>query len=268
MKPLHGQFGIVFRRYSRYMVWIALLAILSTGDLCRAQEWPWAWAASQNGTPQPDQQPPAVRRTRLATGTAIKMKLQTAILGKQRKPQTFSADVTEPIMLNGEMVIPAGASVSGRVAQVANTRRIAGRPSVDLRPDKITLPDGRSLPISAVVVDTGNPRRFGVDDEGRIKTPSANTHDTRETLIATGAGVGVGAVVGGVPGAVVGGAVGAGAATTHRFLRRRYAELPAGTILIVELRRPLDLVEQAFNTPRSEGEYKAEYKGEYKGEYK
>jgi hypothetical protein len=178
---------------------------------------------------------------RLAAGTAIRMKLQTAILGKRRKPQTFSADVMEPVMLNGETVIPAGASVLGRVAKVTNTRRILGRPSVDLRPDKILLPDGRTLSISAVVVDTGNPRRFDVDEEGRIKTPSRNTHDNRETLIATGAGAGLGAVVGGLPGAAIGGATGASAATAHRLLRQRYAELPAGTELIVELRRPAEL---------------------------
>jgi hypothetical protein len=242
MKRLHERLGGALQRYSRYVVWIALLAVLSAGDLCRAQAWPWAWAANEKPNPQSDQ-PPAVRRTRLATGTAIKMKLHTAILGKSRKPQTFSADVTEPVMLNGEMVIPVGASVSGRVAQVVNTRRILGRPSVDLRPDKLTLPDGRILPISAVVVDTGNPRRFDVDEEGRIKTPSRNTHDTRETLVATGAGVGVGAVAGGLPGAAIGGAVGASAATAHRLLRHRYAELPAGTELIVELRRPVELVE-------------------------
>jgi hypothetical protein len=241
MKRLHGKFGGVLQRYSRYVLAMTLLGVLAVGDLC-AQEWPWAWASTQNPNPQTKEQP-AVRRTRLATGTAIKMKLQTAILGKSRKLQTFSADVTEPVMLNGEMVIPVGSSVSGRVAQVVNTRRFRGRPSVDLRPDKIILPDGRTLPISAVVVDTGNPRRFDVDSEGRIKTPFRKAHDTRETLVATGAGIGVGALAGGLPGAAIGGAAGAGAATAHRLMRYQYAELPAGTELIVELRRPAELAE-------------------------
>jgi hypothetical protein len=235
MKRPGLQFGGACQRHRRYILWIVLLAACSAGNLA-AEDGSAARAVNRDGD-----SPVAARRMRLAAGTAIRMKLQTAILGKRRKPQTFSADVMEPVMLNGETVIPAGASVLGRVAKVTNTRRILGRPSVDLRPDKILLPDGRTLSISAVVVDTGNPRRFDVDEEGRIKTPSRNTHDNRETLIATGAGAGLGAVVGGLPGAAIGGATGASAATAHRLLRQRYAELPAGTELIVELRRPAEL---------------------------
>jgi hypothetical protein len=233
MEPLHKR-----------LLSVTLLALLAAVGLCHAQDRPWAWDTTNTNKAWPttaDSAPQApVRRARLATGTAIKMRLQTAIVGKRAQPnRAFSASVTEPVLLNGETIIPVGSTVSGRVARVVNARRIQGRPSVDLRPDRIILPDGRSMSISAVVVDTGNPNRFNVDEEGRIKTTPRNTHDTRETLIGTGAGAGVGAIFGGFPGAVIGATAGAGATTAHRLLRHRYAELPAGTDLIVELRRPL-----------------------------
>ena len=247
MEPLQGKFPAIRQRHSKYFRDLTLLVFLAAAGLCQAQDRPWSWTTTNKAWPTAADsvQSVPVRRTQLATGTAIKMRLETAISGKRAKPnRTFSANVTEPVLLDGETIIPAGATVSGRVARVVNPRRIQGRPSVDLRPDKIILPDGRTLSMSAVVVDTGNPNRFDVDEEGRIKTPSRNTHDNRETLIGTGAGAGVGAILGGVPGAVIGATAGAGATTAHRLLRHRYAELPAGTVLIVELRRPL-LCEQA-----------------------
>jgi hypothetical protein len=258
MNRMQWRVRAVPRRYTQLFRGFALLAVLSAACLVQAQDRPWAWSAGNNGgNPQP-----AVHRTQLATGTAIRMRLETGIAGKGNKPnRTFSANVTEPVMLNGETIIPAGATVSGRVANIANPRRIHGKPSVDLRPDKLSLPDGRTMSISAVIVDTGNPRRFDVDNEGRIKTTPRSTHDTRETLIGTGAGAGVGAILGGVPGALIGATAGAGATTAHRLLRHRYAELPAGTVLIVELRRPL-LFEEALaldnpynGSPYNTGQY-------------
>ena len=175
MEPLRWIFSFIRPRYAKRFSVFALLIFVAAAGLCYAQDRPWAWTTNNNkawsNTPDGIPQAP-VRRIQLTTGTPIKMRLETAISGKHAKPnRLFSANVTEPVALNGETIIPAGTTVSGRIARIVNSRRIQGRPTIDLRPDKLIFADGRTVSISAVVVDTGNPRRFDVDEEGRIKTP-------------------------------------------------------------------------------------------------
>jgi hypothetical protein len=63
----------------------------------------------------------------------------------------------------------------------------------------------------------------------------------KEVAIGTGGGMLAGGLIGGAPGVLIGGAVGATATTAHWLSRRNSAMLPAGTQLILELNRPMDL---------------------------
>jgi hypothetical protein len=202
-----------------------------------------AAAVSFGGDAALSTQPPASRSDwRLPSGTGIHMKLDNSLSTDRGKPgDKFSGHITQDVRLHGRTVIPAGASVAGQIIRVSAPRRIKGKPSITLRPEQITLPDGHNLRLSAMVVDTGNPRYFDVSDEGRIRGRGRDASDNLETLAATGAGAGVGAIAAGGAGALLGAGVGATITTAHWLLRHRSVEIPAGTELVLELSRPLAL---------------------------
>lgn len=178
----------------------------------------------------------------LPAGTGVKMKLETPLSTATTKAgDTFSGRVTEPVMLNGKEVIPVGATIQGHVVRVTQPRRVKGVPTVSILPDMITMPSGERYEMTASVVDTDKESHTRVNDEGEIK---GRGHDKRDLLVggvAVGAGVGVGAAAGGVEGALIGAAIGGGAGAVHWLWRKHSAELPAGTVITMELNRPMQM---------------------------
>ncbi len=58
--------------------------------------------------------------------------------------QPFLARVVEPVLVEDNIVIPTGAMIQGRVADVTNTqRRFRGKVSLRLLPQRLIMPDGR-----------------------------------------------------------------------------------------------------------------------------
>jgi hypothetical protein len=178
----------------------------------------------------------------LPVGTAVKMKLETRISTRMNKAgDRFSGRVTEAVMLHGRTIIPVGAGLEGRVAHVSEHRRIRGTPTIDLRPETITMPNGDRYSLSAVVVDTDARPDVDVNDEGKLKGRGHDGRDWKETGIASGAGAVAGGLYAGVHGALIGAGVGATASVVHWLVKTRSAELPAGTEIIMELSRPMTL---------------------------
>jgi hypothetical protein len=178
----------------------------------------------------------------LPAGTAVRMKLETPISTTISKAgDTFSGRVTQPVMHEGKTVIPVGASVQGKVVRVSEPRRIKGRPTIELRPESVTMPDGSRFALNAVVVDTDPAADTEVDDEGKIKGKGRDGADNRNLIIGTAGGGTIGAIAGGGKGLLVGAAVGATAAVTYWLTKRKTAELVAGTEIIMELSRPMSM---------------------------
>lgn len=187
----------------------------------------------------------------LPTGTAIKMKLETALSSRESKEgDGFSGRVTEDVVVNGKTIIPVGASVSGRLLRVSDPRRIGGVGSIQMLPEAVMLPNGKSFAINAALVDTSLPSYLKVDDEGRVKGEGISKGDKVEMAGGTGAGMIVGAIAGGGKGLLVGGMVGGGATVVHWLTKRHSVDIPAGTELIMEISRPMNV----SNTPMSAGE--------------
>ncbi len=175
-------------------------------------------------------------------GTALRVKLETTLSTFSNKEgDPFSGKVMEAVVLGGKTVIPAGATVQGRVTKVSEPRRIAGKPTIGLFPETLILPNGEHFMLNAPVVDTNLGRGTDVNVEGQFK---GSGHD-KMTLVEVGAGTGggmlFGGLIGGGPGVLIGGAVGAGATVTHWLVKHRSAVLPSGTELTLELSRPLAL---------------------------
>ncbi len=182
----------------------------------------------------------------LPTGTAIWMTLDAAVSTKESKPgDIFSGKVSKDVVVDGKTVIPKGSTLSGRVMRLDQPRRIAGRPAIQLQPETVTFTDGKALPITAVIVDTGDPKHLHVNGEGRIKGPGMDQKDKIEMVAATGAGPIAGSIIKLGTGTWMGAAAGAAFTTGHWLLRRHSLELPEGTELIMEISNPVATPTQA-----------------------
>jgi hypothetical protein len=197
--------------------WIVLSCILLVAAL----------AAAQSSLPVP-------------AGTALMVKLETTLATFSNKPgDPFQGSLTQPVVLNGQTVIPAGARIEGRVTKVAEPRRIAGKPTIGILPEALILPTGERFFLDATLVDTNAGRDTDVNNEGEFKGSGHDRRDQLETGGGTAGGMLIGGLVGGPVGIVVGGVIGAGATGAHYLSKHRSATLPAGTTLTIELNRPL-----------------------------
>jgi hypothetical protein len=177
----------------------------------------------------------------LPSGTTVHMKLETLISTQTNKVgDSFTGRVTEPVLLDGKTVIPVGAAIQGQIVKLTEPRRVKGKPTIELRPDTITMPDGQKYDFRATVVDT-SASDTSVNDEGQIKGKGRDGKDVRNMAIGTGAGVTVGAIAAGGKGALIGGAIGAGVTVAHWLSKHKSAELPAGSEIVMELNRPMSL---------------------------
>jgi hypothetical protein len=156
----------------------------------------------------------------------------------------FRASLTQPVVVNGQTILPAGATVEGRVTKVNEPRRISGKPTIAILPEAVILPTGERYYLDATLTDT-NIKGSDVNREGQFKGSGHDRRDTIEQGGGTAGGMLVGGLIGGPPGILIGGAVGAGATTGHWLAKHRSATLPAGTELTLELNRPMNMTAPA-----------------------
>jgi len=176
----------------------------------------------------------------LPAGTGLRMRLETPLsTHKSRVGDVFTGRITQAVVVNGQTMVPAGASVTGRVTRLSEPRRIAGKPVIALLPDRIVMPNGNQFLITAMVVDTSKSSGTTVDDEGRIHGAGRTGRDTVEMVAGSGTGAVIGALAAGAKGLFLGGGIGLGAVAAYWLTRRHSAELPAGTEITMELSRPL-----------------------------
>jgi hypothetical protein len=161
-----------------------------------------------------------------------------------RDGDPFRASLTQPVVVNGQTILPAGATVEGRVTKVNEPRRISGKPTIAILPEAVILPTGERYYLDATLTDT-NIKGSDVNREGQFKGSGHDRRDTIEQGGGTAGGMLVGGLIGGPPGILIGGAVGAGATTGHWLAKHRSATLPAGTELTLELNRPMNMTAPA-----------------------
>ena len=184
-------------------------------------------------------------------GTALMVRLDTTLATFSNKAgDPFRASVSQPVVINGQTVIPAGAVVEGRVTKVSEPRRFSGKPTIGILPEAMILPSGERYYLDATLTDT-NIQGSDVSREGQFKGSGHDRRDTIEQGGGTAAGMLVGGLIGGPPGILVGGIVGGGGTTAHWLAKHRSATLPAGTQLTLELNRPLEMT--ANNAAASSG---------------
>jgi len=182
----------------------------------------------------------AQQEASLPAGTGLRMKLETPLsTHKSKVGDVFTGRVTEAVVVNGATMVPVGASVTGRVTKLSEPRRIAGKPTIALLPDRIILPNGNEYVITATVMDTAKSSHTTVDDEGRIHGSARSGRDNVEAAAGTGTGAVVGILAAGAKGGFIGAGIGLGIVTGHWLATRHSVQLPAGTEIFMELDRPV-----------------------------
>jgi hypothetical protein len=182
-------------------------------------------------------------------GTALMVRLDTTLATfSNRVGDPFQAKVTQAVVVNGNTLIPVGATIEGRVTKVSEPRRISGKPTLGILAEAVILPSGERYYLDATLIDT-NIRGTDVNQEGQFKGSGHDRRDTIETGAGTAGGMLVGGLIGGGPGILIGGAVGATSTTVHWLVKHRSTTLPAGTELTLELNRPMALGTAATPAP-------------------
>jgi hypothetical protein len=185
-------------------------------------------------------------------GTALMVRLETTLATFSNKPgDPFRGSITQPVVVNGQTLIPAGTIIEGRVTKVTEPRRISGKPSIGILPEAVILPTGERFYLDATLTDTNIPGT-DVSSEGQFKGTGHDRRDQVETGGGTAGGMLIGGLIGGGPGVLIGGAVGATSTTVHWLSKHRSATMPAGTQLTLELNRPLTMTTPAA-APASDG---------------
>jgi hypothetical protein len=180
----------------------------------------------------------------LPAGTTIKMKLETGISTAVTKVgDNFAGRVTQDVTNAGKIVIPVGSSVQGRVTSVVENRRYKGRPSLQLRPETVTLPNGDKFNINAVLVKTDKDTGTKVNGEGRIIGSGIDRRDKLEIAAGAAGGAGLGGLAThSAKGAFVGAVIGGGGAVVYWLTKHKSASVEAGTEIVMELDRPMAIV--------------------------
>ena len=182
----------------------------------------------------------------LPAGTAFKVKLEnTMSTFSSKEGDAFSGRVIDAVMLDGKTVIPAGATVQGRVIKVNEPRRIAGKPTIGILPETVVLPNGERYMLNATMVDTSLRNGTDVNTEGQFKGDGIDGKDLTEIGMGTGAGMLIGGLAKHGRGLLIGGGIGATLTVAHWLGKKRSAVLPSGTELMMELSRPLAMTAEA-----------------------
>ncbi len=177
----------------------------------------------------------------LGEGTTIRVRLLNRLSTTDTEEgEVFRSRVASDVLQGGQVLIPAGAEIDGKVTNVSSGT-LGGHGSMHLVPETVILPDGSRYHLYAQV--TGTPgSRTQVGNEGTINAGSRLKRDGIEYGGAVGAGVTTGAIVGGPVGALAGGLIGAGVITAHLLISHPQANLEEGTALLFTLTQQLNLV--------------------------
>ncbi len=152
------------------------------------------------------------------SGTPLNLILETSVSSETSSPeQAVRARVAKPVIVDGMVVIPEGAPVTGTVVAAERSGRVKGRASVTLRFNRVVV---ASTPYT---INTARIVR---------QAEATKSEDATKIGIGAGAGAAIGAIAGGKKGAAIGAGIGGGAGTGAVLATRgKEVTIPAGATL-------------------------------------
>jgi len=182
-------------------------------------------SSAASSAPAPAPEPPPVV---VPVGTTLTVRLGESVGSKISSPgQSFGATLASAVSVDGNTVIPAGASVRGTVVDAKPLGKFKGGASLELRLTSITV-NGTEKTIETSAISR--------EEKGKGK----------RTAVLAGGGTALGAIVGGLAGggkgaaigALAGGGAGAGGAA---FTGNKEIVFPAESALSFKLKTPLEV---------------------------
>ena len=171
--------------------------------------------------------PPKPKPIQVPAGTALNVRLTQGIdVDASQAGQTFKAIVDDPVMMNGSIVIPRGATSTLQAAKVEQSGKMKGSDKITLKMNSIAF-GGMSYPVVTEYVETKG------KGEGK------------KTGRKVGGGAGLGAIVGGIAGggegAAIGAAIGAGTGAIMAASGEEHLKIPAETRLQFKLSAAINI---------------------------
>jgi len=200
-------------------------------------------AMQASDTPPPQTAPPAQatpppplpqQKITIPAGTQLTVRLNDPLDSERNQVgDTFHGSLGAPIVIDGDTVIPSGADVIGRVADVKSAGRFAGNSVLTLELTSLTV-NGKTYNIQ-----TNQWSRAG-------KGEGKNT--ATKVGVGTAAGAVLGGIFGGGRGAAIGAAAGAGAGTGVAASRKgEQIQLGPEAVLNFQIINPLTVMPQSLN---------------------
>ena len=178
----------------------------------------------------------------LNSGVVLKARLdQTLSTENSTVGSAFSAALLADVGHDGEVLLPAGSVVRGRITAVRGSKIVGSAASIRLQPEAVTLPDGTHYALHATVSDLDGFDGARVTDEGAIQARVNPKVAGGAAGLTTTTGAVTGAMIGGGVGAAVGATVGAGVGAYWWIKGNRQETLPQGTTIYFSLDEPLQL---------------------------
>jgi hypothetical protein len=197
---------------------------------------------------------PAVKQIMVPSGTHIPLVLHNSISTKSARPgDPVYFETLYPIMIDGQVVIPAGSYVSGEVTESKRPGRVKGRGELAIKMTNMILPNAYQVNLNATPAGVGTGGGESANSEGVIVGDSDKKDDAATVAKTTAAGAGIGAIAArSAGGAGIGAAAGAAVGLAAILLTRGPdAELPRGSTVEAVINRPfyLDAEKAKFATP-------------------
>jgi len=176
-------------------------------------------------------------------GTHIPLVLHNGISTRSARPgDPVYFETLFPIMINGQVAIPAGSYVSGEVTQSKRPGRVKGRAEIALKLTTMILPNAYMVNLNASPSNAGTGGGETVNGEGTVVGDSDKASDVATVAKTTAAGAGIGGIARGGEGAGIGAGIGVAAGLAAVLLSRGpEAELPRGSTVEVVTNRSIFL---------------------------
>lgn len=176
--------------------------------------------------------PPPPKPVTIEPGTMLSIRMIDSIDSDRNQiGDRFRATLDTPISVNDQTVLPAGADVEGRVAQLRSAGHFTGQSEIALELTSISV----------------NGRRYNLQTDQYSRQGSSRGKNTA-AKVGTGAAVGaiIGAIAGGGKGAAIGATVGAGAGGgVQAATKAQQIHITSEQLLTFKLESPLTVTPQA-----------------------
>jgi len=159
---------------------------------------------------------------------------------KNHVGEIFTTTLNQPIVVGGDIVIPAGSEVFGQVTYSEDAGRVGRNAIMEIKFTGVKTPNGHKIPMMGKIVTKDNTGvlRGGSVKQQLVKNVSTVAVTTVGSL-AVGASIGAIASEAGV-GTAVGSAIGGIFGLGYVIIRKgREVNIPTGTKMIVILEQPL-----------------------------